>query len=392
MALVGYYSVSDGQGIDAQADDIKMSGNEPLCITDFSPDVLARIDVLYVWNDSGARYTDEFVSAVPSITAAVKSGMNLVIFDSSAATQNPTAILPGTNLKVYSEPVYDIDLTKAGELALSSGPMEGVNDATLDGQKPSSAASIVTETLPPDAIVLATPAGAEGKLTTGFSYTYGEGTVQYYSVPMGTLNESASGWEAFAVNTLSNAVLCFAEGTLIATATGQRRIESLAQGDLVLTHDGRFKPLRRLVCSDADSQMVLVEGLYLSLQHRLLVAGPLCLLWFDSYEVLVPASVFLSFGATLVDARPMYNLLFDDHEVVCANGIAAESLFLGTQTRKGLGRSLNLNAVGNCAMLKMQSYRPLLTVPEAKALLRAQLGSKASLLVPFEDYHSALAA
>ena len=125
MALVGYYSVSDGQGIDAPADDIKMSGNEPLCITDFSPDVLARIDVLYVWNDSGARYTDEYVSAVPSITAAVKSGMNLVIFDSSAAVQNSTAILPGTNLKVYSEPVYDIDLTKAGELALSSGPMEG---------------------------------------------------------------------------------------------------------------------------------------------------------------------------------------------------------------------------------------------------------------------------
>ena len=56
----------------------------------------------------------------------------------------------------------------------------------------------MTETLPKGATVLATPGKAEGKLTTGFSYPYDEGSIQYYSLPMGTHNETEPGWEAMA--------------------------------------------------------------------------------------------------------------------------------------------------------------------------------------------------
>ena len=135
---------------------------------------------------------------------------------------------------------------------------------------------------------------------------------------------------------------CFTPGTLIETDCGERLIEELRTGDLVMTRDHGFQPIlwigRQSVRAQGDFAPILfAQGavgntapLLVSPQHRMLIED-----WRAAYfcgwaEVFVPAKHLVN-GTTVTQVSggmvEYIHLLFADHEVIYSHGIPSESYF-----------------------------------------------------------------
>ena len=142
---------------------------------------------------------------------------------------------------------------------------------------------------------------------------------------------------------------CFLEGTLIATPQGERFVQELAAGDLVLTADGRAVPVRWLgrsvvsrvfadpvrvlpvrvlpvrVKAGALGENVPVRDLLVSPGHALLVDG-----------VLAHAAALIN-GSSIAQESEMplvfayYHVELDEHALLLAEGAAAESFIEGIE-------------------------------------------------------------
>lgn len=144
-------------------------------------------------------------------------------------------------------------------------------------------------------------------------------------------------------------VVCFAAGTRIATREGELAIEHLLPGDLVLTMDNGYRPIRWIgstrVRAAGNLAPVLFRAgalantrdLLVSPQHRMLLAGAHAELAFGEHEVLAAARHLVN-GRTILRAEGgevvYYHMLFDTHEIVFAEGCPSESFHPG---RTGLG-------------------------------------------------------
>ncbi|MEO0654902.1 MAG: Hint domain-containing protein [Pseudomonadota bacterium] len=140
---------------------------------------------------------------------------------------------------------------------------------------------------------------------------------------------------------------CFTPGTLIDTAAGLRRVETLRPGDLVKTADHGMQPVRwtgrRVVPGQGEFAPIRIgagalgnaRALEVSPQHRMVVSGWRAEMATGSREVLVAAKHLVN-GDTIY-RRPCravsyVHLLFDRHEIIFAEGIATESFLPGAQT------------------------------------------------------------
>lgn len=156
--------------------------------------------------------------------------------------------------------------------------------------------------------------------------------------------------------TLENtSVICFTPGTLIATVNGARKVEELETGDMVLTMDHGYKPLAWVGRRTIDAETLDVKeklrpvrikagalgdgfpktDLIVSPQHRILLRSKIAQRMFGQTEVLVAARKLTALDGVDVawDQEPVtyIHLMFDQHEIVFANGMPAESLYLGKQ-------------------------------------------------------------
>jgi hypothetical protein len=138
---------------------------------------------------------------------------------------------------------------------------------------------------------------------------------------------------------------CFTSGALIATAHGDRAVETLRVGDMVITRDNGIQPIRwigsRSVLGvgkfapstvDAGALEGLTMPLLVSPQHRFLVTGYQAELLFSVPEVLVSAKHLvngLSIQQTDCKQVTYLHLMFEQHEVIYANGTATESFHAG---------------------------------------------------------------
>lgn len=186
-------------------------------------------------------------------------------------------------------------------------------------------------------------------------------------------------------NTGSAPPVCFADGTLIATETGETLVEKLQVGDKVRTAHHGLQTIRwigRMEMSAADlledpkkrpvriGAGALGSGLpkrdlRVSRQHRIALS------WDDAKEhtgapdVLIAAHRLTDLrGVSLVCPKrdlTYYHLLFDQHEVVFANGMPAESLLLGDQAQDFIG----VDAVKEIReILKSSGHDQALTAPK----------------------------
>lgn len=145
--------------------------------------------------------------------------------------------------------------------------------------------------------------------------------------------------------------ICLAAGTLVATPQGQRRIEDINAGDLVLTRDTGPQPVRwcgsrRVMCMAGFAPVRFQAGtignhlpLTVSQQHRVLVEGWQAELYFGATEVLVPAIHMVNGTSIRIIRRghvTYHHLLLDSHAVILTHGTWTESLHPGTQAMQGV--------------------------------------------------------
>ncbi|MEO1422830.1 MAG: Hint domain-containing protein [Pseudomonadota bacterium] len=141
--------------------------------------------------------------------------------------------------------------------------------------------------------------------------------------------------------TISFDVVCFTTGTMILTESGERPVESLAEGDLVWTQDHGLQPLRWVGATSVPATRhlapVLIEAgalgnarpLLVSQQHRILLSGMDALCLFGEAEVLAPAKHLVDGDRIRILSGGVvtyHHLRFDRHEIVRSNGVLSESL------------------------------------------------------------------
>jgi hypothetical protein len=138
-------------------------------------------------------------------------------------------------------------------------------------------------------------------------------------------------------------IICFAQGSMIRTPQGERRIEHLQRGDFVLTQDDGPQPIRwigrqTVRASGALAPVRFARGalgndrdLLVSPQHRMLV-GQAGRDGIGQNEVLVPAlalvddfRITIAFGGMVT----YHHMMFDRHQLVMANGVPSESFHPG---------------------------------------------------------------
>ncbi len=153
-----------------------------------------------------------------------------------------------------------------------------------------------------------------------------------------------------------NAVTCFARGTRILTAGGNRPVECLRAGDLVITRDNGAQPIRWIgssaclatgtlapvrIVKEALGHGLPERDLYVSRQHRMLVQSKVAERMFGAREVLVPAIKLTSLTGIEKARHPgpitYFHLLLDQHEIIFAEGAPSETLLTGPQARRAMG-------------------------------------------------------
>jgi hypothetical protein len=148
-------------------------------------------------------------------------------------------------------------------------------------------------------------------------------------------------------------VICFVTGARIMTLRGLVAVEDLAVGDMVLTVDHGYKPVRwigsrcvphsRLRACEKLRPVVIRAGalghglpdrdLRLSRQHRVLVSSRIAERMFGASEVLLPAKdlVGLAGVSCTEDGRAVeyWHVMFDQHEVIFSEHAMTESFHFG---------------------------------------------------------------
>ena len=160
--------------------------------------------------------------------------------------------------------------------------------------------------------------------------------------------------------TYSEVVICFCRGTMINTAQGEKAVEDLKPGDMVLTMDNGYQPLRLNLSRKVDAKTLANNSkllpvtisagalgnnipehdLQISWQHRMLISSAIFERMFNAREVMVAAvnltelpGVYFDINATEVE---YFHLVFDDHQIVFANGAPSESFYPGEEGLKAL--------------------------------------------------------
>ena len=196
-------------------------------------------------------------------------------------------------------------------------------------------------------------------------------------------------------------VPCFTLGTMISTSTGPRRIETLKNGDLVMTRDNGFRPIvwigirelsGALLSEDDALQPISIRrdafgndcpdrDTMVSRQHRMLLCGARAELLFGTNEVLVRALHLTSLpgvDAMVVASVTYVHIMFDRHEIVYADGAWSESFQPGDRTLSGMDadQRQELDAIFPelCAVNRFANYdaaRMTLKSYEARVYLAA---------------------
>ncbi len=187
-------------------------------------------------------------------------------------------------------------------------------------------------------------------------------------------------------------VICFLSGTTIATTTGDRKVEALAPGDMVLTADGGAKEVRwvgrsthaRTFADPARAYPVRIKqgalgenlparDLLVSPGHAVLVRG-----------VLVQAAALVN-GVSVVRETPAtdmftyYHVELDSHELLFAEGVPAESFLMGGEHMvfdNIAERPASLGLPGEMPYPRVKAPRQL------PASIRALLAERADAVAP----------
>ena len=242
----------------------------------------------------------------------------------------------------------------------NDGDVDRFNNDRVDG-------SDVRESYPGDTVTVNVP-GVGNVTYTGITFYLADGR-QVFTPTDGQVLQDGTFVSSTFVSTQGPLDVgdlgppCFTAGTLIATPEGDRPVEEIAAGDLVLTLDNGPRPVRwtgtrrlgpRALARTPRLRPIRISAgalgagrplrdLVVSPQHRVLVRSRIAGRIFDAPEVLVAAKQLLGVEGIAIDTGlpsvTYVHLLFDRHEIVMSNGAATESLFTGPVALDGVGRA-----------------------------------------------------
>lgn len=213
---------------------------------------------------------------------------------------------------------------------------------------------------------------------------------------------------------LPDFVPCFASGTRIVTRRGAVAVETIRPGDMVVATDGRQHKVLWVgsktinlaeLCDDHYRKLVPVrisakalgarppyDDLVVSQQHRILLRHPLTESVFGMDECLVPAVSMVGYMAdfaTDVAQVTYHHILCAEHITLLANGIEAESLFMGDLLKDGMRPALRAEIdlvfprIGELARRgARQTCRPSLKMYEGRLLANMIAGPSKCAPVP----------
>ncbi|MEN8952355.1 Hint domain-containing protein, partial [Planktotalea arctica] len=160
---------------------------------------------------------------------------------------------------------------------------------------------------------------------------------------------------------IENVIPCFTPGTLIATPTGERKVEDLKAGDRVITRDNGIQEIRwsgskdlsgaQLAANDHLQPILIRAGalganlperdILVSPQHRMLLTTDQAAMYFEEREVLVAAkhlTILDGVDRVTSSGTTYIHIMFEQHEVVLSNGTWSESFQPGDYTLDGIGK------------------------------------------------------
>jgi len=183
-------------------------------------------------------------------------------------------------------------------------------------------------------------------------------------------------------------IICFVRNTLVKTKFGQVPVEDLTAGDMVLTMDHGYQPIRWIGSSKRPATgnlapILIRKGalgntrdLRVSPQHRMLLSGWHAEVLFGEREVLATAKSLVNDHSILREEGgevEYFHMLFDTHEIVYAEGAPSESFHPGAEGWKALDaptRNEILELFPQLANGNFDSYGP-----SARASLKHKEGS-----------------
>ena len=229
------------------------------------------------------------------------------------------------------------------------------------------------------------PFGAGNALiaNTAFNGTTGAGGVQYPVQPLGPNNTYTPPTTA-----------CFAGGTRIRTPTGDVAVETLCEGDLVLTHDGRISPITwigsRLIRRMRENprservQPIRIQAKALDgiLPERDLLLSPDHALYLQGH--LIPAKSLLN-GASIVQLDhnevTYHHIELATHSVLIAEGTPCES-YLDTGNRHMFDSAVaTIHPDFTPTRRETQSCAPFVLTGEVVERIRAEILSHADIQI-----------
>jgi Hint domain len=188
-----------------------------------------------------------------------------------------------------------------------------------------------------------------------------------------------------------NGANCFLKGTKILTADGERKIEDLANGDLLPTKFGGLRPIQWIgryprkksdpskpwindampvrIARSALGPNLPHADLYVTAAHSLLIDGVLV-----PAEMLINGTTITRYEASETDELEYFHIKLESHDVVYAEGVPAETLLnveesavnfagyfrrYGTPTREEARCAPYVHAFGGREELKSRSRSAL---------------------------------
>lgn len=358
--------------------------------------------------DGTATQEDEFVS-ITNTTAVPMDISGWQIWSDSTGSGAPdtpqdglyhtfppgSVLQPGETLFIINEITGDVPdwAQEASEGGVESGEGGESTNLLTEGNsgEEAEAVALVNPVTGEYIVFNMSPTPPVIQSLPGFPGTTNVGTVDGHAVAADQLagtayrfNTSTGGYEA-----QSAQVTCFAEGTLIATPSGDVPIECLAKGDLVLTKDNGAQAILWIASRHLTRAELETTGqhpiefkpgslgpgrpgrsLQVSPQHRFLLPG----------DVLAPARGLIP----LPKVRAMrgcrgvtyHHILLAQHEVIFAEGAETESLLPGPTFLARCGIADRL-AIMRISGPDFRPARRCLRVSEARKLAR-EMGALAS--------------
>ncbi len=316
-----------------------------------------------------ARSGDEFIELLNTSTTAIDiSGLELW----DATRDNWFTFPPGSVLQPGARALVVRDVQTGGSLP-TGGPDDLSFDASFgQGVFDNDQDNIIVYDPTNDEFIQATYNSdslddpTSGPQYSGFSATatrVGSGEDFGSDIEGFSIQRFADGSDSFendGTPTPATQNICFADGVRIRTPDGTTVVEDLCVGDLVLTRDRGARPVKWLFSATQDEDalsrlpklrpIVISSGalgnglpdedLRVSAQHRIAVTGKIAERMFGHDTVLIAAVHLQQLPGVYVDEGcaevTYFHVMLDRHEVLFANGVPAESLYLGEQSMKTL--------------------------------------------------------